>query len=55
MEKRRLDSVRRKLRSIRMQATRHKRANDSDRELLLRDLEFIEAWAEKALEEFEEK
>jgi len=53
MDDRKLKSIRQKLRSIRLQATRHRRGNDTDPKLLISDLEMIEAWTEKALEETE--
>ena len=53
MDDRNLKSIRQKLRSIRLQATRHRRGNNTDPQLLIADLEMIEAYTEKALEEAE--
>lgn len=50
MEQDKKEIVLRKLRNIRMQASRYKRASDEP-ELLVRDLDLIDATAEKAIKE----
>lgn len=54
MDNNNLESIRRKLKSIKMQATRHKRGT-REHNILLRDLEFIETLADKALKEIEKQ
>ena len=50
MERDKKELVLRKLRNIRMQASRYQRASD-DQELLVRDLDLIAATAEKTIKE----